>query len=494
MRNPSASLLWGTCVALAAALLGACAVGPDFKRPAAPAVERYTPGPLPPETLVADGEAQSFSGAALIVGDWWELFRSPPLNQLVGRALENNLTLKSSAASLRQSQNSLRAGYGIFFPQVQIDAAAQRERPLPAQQGPQTPGSVFNLVTLSGTISYALDVFGGNRRTVEGLKAQVDYQRYLSAAAYVSLTANVVNTAIARAAYAAEIRTTEELIDLQVEQLQVTRVAIAAGAAPYSDALSLQGLIAANRATLAPLKQRVSQTETLLATLQGQAPAVVALPDINLLDLALPATLPVSVPSELVRQRPDILSAEAQLHVASADIGVATAAMFPSISLAGTYGAAGPNFAALGAADGRFWSIGPSVTIPVFQGGKLWYQRKAAISAFQASELSYRQVVLDAFEQVADSLTALEHDAETLQAERESRDAAAEALHLLQTNYRAGLVAYLDVWTADVAYHEATLGYLQAVAQRYQDTVALFVALGGGWWNRSDAASSARRP
>jgi NodT family efflux transporter outer membrane factor (OMF) lipoprotein len=199
----------------------------------------------------------------------------------------------------------------------------------------------------------------------------------------------------------------------------------------------------------------------------------------------------VSVPSDLARQRPDILSSEAELHAASANIGVATAAMFPSIGLSATYGGAGSSFGSLSATNGRFWSIGPSVSIPVFQGGKLWYGRKAAIDAYQAALANYRQTVLDAFAQVADSLKALEHDAQALQAEADAQRAAGEALKLLQINYRAGLVAYLDVWAADVQLHLATIGYLQAVGQRYQDTVALFVALGGGWWNESRPANPA---
>jgi NodT family efflux transporter outer membrane factor (OMF) lipoprotein len=308
------------------------------------------------------------------------------------------------------------------------------------------------------------------------------------------LSANVVNTSIARAAYVAEIRATEQLIELQQQQLKSTEVEVRAGTAPYSDVLSLRSLIAANQATLAPLKQKISQTEDLLASLEGVVPAKASFPDIELTGLALPVDLPVSLPSDLARQRPDILSSEAQLHAASANIGVATAAMFPSISLSASYGGAGSSFGTLSAASGRFWSIGPSATIPVFQGGKLWYGRKAAIDAYQAAQANYRQTVLDGFAQVADSLKALEHDAQALQAEVDAQRAAGEALKLLQINYRAGLVAYLDVWAADVQFHEATIGYLQAVAQRYQDTVALFVALGGGWWSGPRPADPREAP
>jgi NodT family efflux transporter outer membrane factor (OMF) lipoprotein len=464
-------------------MLGACAVGPNFHRPASPDAERYTAEPLPAATVVADERAQRFTAGVMLNADWWDLFQSAQLDAVVRQALANNATLQASEASLRQSQNNLRAGYGVFFPQVGAELDAVRERIVPAQEGLKTAPSVFNLMTVSSTVSYALDIFGGERRTVEGLKAQADYQHYLTYAAYLSLSANVVNTCVARAAYLAEVRATEQLIELQRQQLLSTEVAARTGTAAYSDVLSLQSLIAANQAALAPLKQKISQTEDLLATLEGVVPSKATLPDIDLSALSLPADLPVSLPSDLARQRPDILASEAQLHAASANVGVATAAMFPSVTLSATYGALGPNLDSLSAANSRFWSIGPSATIPVFQGGRLWYGRKAAIDAYQAAQANYRQTVLDAFAQVGDSLKALEHDAQALQAQANAQYTAGEALQLVQVNYRAGLVAYLDVWAADVQFHQASIGYLQALAQRYQDTVALFVALGGGWWN-----------
>jgi NodT family efflux transporter outer membrane factor (OMF) lipoprotein len=476
------------------AMLSGCAVGPDFHRPAPPEADRYTVEALPAATVVADGEAQRFTTGAALSADWWQLFKSAQLDAVVRQAIANNPTLQASEASLIQSQHNLRAGYGVFFPQVGAEADAVRERGAPVQEGLKTPSTVFNLITLSGTISYALDVFGGERRTVEGLQAQADYQRYLTYAAYLSLSANVIDTSIARAAYSAEVRATEQLIELQQLQLHSTEVQVHAGTAAYSDVLSLQSLIAANQATLAPLKQKISQTEDLLATLEGVVPSKATLPDIDLNALSLPVDLPLSLPSDLVRQRPDILASEMQLHAASANIGVATAAMFPSITLSATYGVAGPRLNALSAASGQFWGIGPSATIPLFQGGKLWYGRKAAIDAYQAAQASYRQTVLDAFAQVADSLKALEHDAQALEAQAAAQSAAGEALRLVQVNYRAGLVAYLDVWAADVQCHQANIGYLQAVGQRYQDTVALFVALGGGWWKAPHLSDSREAP
>ena len=484
MNNFPSSVRQVLYLATIIAMLNGCAVGPDFVRPAPPDTNRYTREPQPGATVTADGREQHFTPGAAITADWWRLFGSVQLDAIVQMAIVNNPTLQASEASLRQSQDSMRAGDGVFFPQIQAGLDVSRQQTAPVLQGSETPGTIFNLVVLSGTISYALDVFGGARRTVESLRALVDYQRYETEAAYVMLSANVVNTSIARAAYAAQIHATEQLIELEKQQLHLTEVQVRAGTVPYANVLSIRSLIAANQASLAPLKQKISQAEHLLATLQGAMPSKATLPDINLNRLSLPVDLPVSLPSDLVNQRPDILSAEAQMHVASARIGVATAAMFPSFSLSGTYGVAGSSFGNLSSANSSFWSIGPSVTTPVFQGTSLWYGRRAAIDSYQQSQANYRQTVLNAFAQVADSIRALEHDAEALQAQVEAQRTAGEALNLLQTNYRAGLAAYLDVLTADVQFHQATIAYLQSVAQRLQDTVALFVALGGGWWNK----------
>jgi NodT family efflux transporter outer membrane factor (OMF) lipoprotein len=481
----------GLCSILA--MLGSCAVGPDFVRPAAPDTDRYTHQAQPAATVNAEGQTQQFKPGAEIPADWWKLFQSTPLDSVVQQAISNNPTLQAAEASLRQSQDNLRAGYGLYFPQGQAGASASRQLTAPLQQGSQTAGRVFNLFTASGTISYTLDVFGGKRRTVEGLRAQADSQRYESQAAFLLLSANVVNTSIARAAYAAQIRATQQLIELEKQQLQLVETQFHAGTAPYSTVLSVRSLIAVNQALLAPLEQNASQTEHLLATLEGVLPSKATLPDIDLAGLSLPLDLPVSLPSELVNQRPDILSAEALMHVASANIGIATAAMFPSFSLSGTYGGASTTLANLSAVS-KFWSIGPTATTPVFQGNSLWYVRRASIDAYHLSQATYRQTVLSAFEQVADSLKALEHDAEGLQAQVEAKRAAGETLNLLQVNYRAGLVGFADVLAADVQLHEATIGYLQALAQRHQDTVALFVALGGGWWNQARLTAKKEAP
>jgi NodT family efflux transporter outer membrane factor (OMF) lipoprotein len=258
--------------------------------------------------------------------------------------------------------------------------------------------------------------------------------------------------------------------------------------------LSQRSLIASNQALLAALRQKIDQSEHLLALLEGVLPSQLKLPQIELDDLALPQDLPIGLPSELVRRRPDILSAEAGLHAASANIGVATAAMFPSLTLSATYGVAGTSLEKLLSGGETFWSVAPALAAPLFRGGSLRAQRQAAIDAYDAQRANYRQTVLAAFGQVADALKALEHDAEALRAQAEAKSAAAEALALVQANERAGLVAYVDLLTADVLYHQAVIGYLQALAQRHQDTVALFAALGGGWWNAPGAPDEAHTP
>jgi len=473
-------------------LLAGCAVGPDFTRPQAPAVTHYAPGSDPQQTVAAQGTAQHFTPGDKVAADWWRLFNSPQLDAVISEALAANPGLHAAQASLQQSENTLRSGYGIFFPEVDAHAAATRQRLSPLTFGQSSASSIFNLFTLSASVSYALDVFGGERRMIEGLSAEVDVQRATEQATYLTLLANVVNTVIARAAYQAEIDATNELIGLQREQVRLAEVQAEAGTAPYSSVLSLQTQLSADEATVPQLEQKLTQTDDLLATLVGKMPADWSTPAVRLEDLTLPADLPVSLPSELVRQRPDILAAEATAHAASANIGVATAALLPSITLSGTYSMNGTTTQSLTAHDGRAWQVGAGLTQPLFEGGTLWYRRKAAVDSYQQAMALYRQVVLGAFAQVADTLRALEHDAAALRARDEALRSAREALRLVQIDYQAGLNGYLDVLVADAQYHQALVDELQATAVRYQDTVALYVALGGGWWAATPDAPQAR--
>jgi len=465
----------------ASSLLCGCAAGPDFVRPEAPSVKQYTQGSQPEETISANGGAQRFDQGAKLAADWWSLFKSPELDAVIKEAIANNPTLQAAEASLRESQYNLKAGYGVFYPQLDANASAERQLFSPAKLGQTAAGSIFNLFTLGAVVGYTLDVFGGARRQVESLRAQEDYQRDTMLAAYIALTGNVINTVIARAAYITQIDATVNIITLEREQVRVANVQAMAGTVPYSNVLALQSQLAAIEATLPQLKQKLSQTEDLLATLMGRLPAEWTSPQVRLVDLTLPRDLPLSLPSELVRQRPDILAAEAQLHSANAEIGVATAALLPSFTLNGTYGVNSTSTDDLLKKSSSFWSLGPDVDVPLFHGGTLMFQRKAAVEAYRQSLANYRQTVLTAFAQVADTLRALEHDAETLRAQSQALDTAAEALRLININYQAGTVNYLDVLNANNQFYQTKIAYLQATAQRFQDTVALFVALGGGW-------------
>jgi NodT family efflux transporter outer membrane factor (OMF) lipoprotein len=463
-------------------LLGSCAVGPNFVRPSAPAVTHYSSGTDPAKTARAQGTSQRFTPGAKVAADWWHLFNSISLDEVIGEALANNPGLEAAQASLRQSENSLRSGFGIFYPQMDADAAATRQRYSVLKLGQTVPSSVFNLFTLSASASYALDLFGGQRRTVEALRAQVDVQRAIEQGTYLTLVSNIVNTVVAEAAYRAEIEATNQLIELQREQVQLAEVRVEAGTAPYSTVLSLQSQLSTYESTIPQLEQKLSQSDDLLATLVGHVPAEWSPPVVSLADLALPDDLPVSVPSDLVRQRPDILAAEATAHAASANIGVATAAMLPSITLSGAYSANGKTTNTMFSTSGRAWSFGGDAAAPLFEGGTLWFRRKAAVENYNQAIALYRQTVLGAFGQVADTLRALEHDAAALRAQDEALRTEKQALHLVQINYKAGLDTYLDVLSADAQYHQAAINDLQATAVRYQDTVALYVALGGGWW------------
>ena len=463
-------------------------------RPKGPQVERYTSQPGPASTMAADGQAQRFGVGAKVAADWWRLFESPQIDALVRQAIADNPSLQAAQAGLRQSEASLRAGYGVFYPQLDAGIGATRQKFSPAAFGQNFAGSIFNLYTLSATVSYALDVFGGERRAVEGLQAQADFQRYALLGTYLALSGNIVNTVVARAAYEAEIRATEEIIGMQREQIRITEAQVRANTVPYANLLSMQSQLAATEATLPPLRQRLDQAGHLLATLAGRTPAELALPDVDLAALKLPADLPLSLPSELVRQRPDVLASEAQLHAASANIGVATAAMLPRFTLSGSFGQNSNTVSTLAQSGSRVWGAGADVTAPLFHGGTLWSQRKAAMEAYQQAAANYRQAVLGAFEQVADTLRALEHDAEALDAQSRALDAAEQALRLLQANYEAGVASYLQVLVANTQYQQAKIGYLQARAQRLQDTGAFFLALGGGWWNAEQTIVGRKSP
>jgi NodT family efflux transporter outer membrane factor (OMF) lipoprotein len=429
------------CVALAG-----CRVGPDFAPPAPPQVERLAA--TPPATTVAAGRAQTFAAGGELAADWWTLFGSRPLDALVAACFAGNQDLAAARASVQRSQDSLRAGYGVFFPQLDAHAGASYQRATPIELGQQLPATTFGLYTVSGTISYTLDIWGGQRRQVEALGAQVDVARFTLAGLKVMLAANVANAVIARGAYAAEIATTRETVALEREQLRITQAQASGGTISFANVLAIQSEIAATEATIPVLEQKIDQAGHLIAVLTGRPP-IDGAPDIALASLILPAQIPVSLPAELVRQRPDVLVAEAELHAATAQIGVATAAMLPNLSLTGSLGANNTALGSLFATNGIFAGIAGGLTAPLFHGGALYYQRRAVIDARDQAFASYRETVLTAFEQVADTLRGLVHDADALRAQQESLDSAQHALDLIQANYAAGIANYLQVIVAN---------------------------------------------
>jgi len=482
-----------SCSAVLVGLLAGCAVGPDFVRPEETKIGHYTNGADPSVTVAANGTAQHFSPGAQIAAEWWRVFRSNELDAVIKQSLDHNPGLEAAQASLKAAHDNLRAGYGVFYPALGGDFSAAREKISPAAFGQQTSGGTFNLFSLSGTVSYALDIWGGERREVEELGAQEDVQKATEEGTWLALVSNIVDTVVAKAAYIAEIRATRELIDLQKQQVALGETQFRAGTVPYSNVLSIQSQLESYEATIPALEQKVTQADDLLATLAGLTTADWRPPTVDLADLSLPSDLPVSLPSDLVRQRPDILAAEAAAHSASADIGVATAAMLPNITLSAGYGTESNTLGNFFASGGNVWTLGSDIATPVIQGPTLWYKRQAAIDTYKGAVALYRQTVLGAFEQVADTLRALDNDANILAAEDKALATAKEALHLVQTNYKAGTANYLDVLNADAQYHQAEIADLQALAMRYQDTVALFTALGGGWWTRlSGKAASVR--
>lgn len=472
-----------------AVLVAGCAVGPDFHRPEAPRVSHYTAGRAPDRTVDADGRAQTFTPGADVVEDWWRLFGSKAASAVVAAARANNESLTAARANLRQSNELLRAGYGVFFPQVDAQLGASYQRFSPARFGSSQPPTQFGLYTASGTVSYVIDIWGGERRQVEALSAGVDAQRYKLMGAQVMICANALDTLMARAAYLAQIEATEATVELQQEQLRITSAQATAGTVPYANVLALKTQVSATQALVPQLRQKVDQASHLISTLMGRPPSEAPQLDVRLADFALPRDLPVSLPSQLVRQRADVLVAEAELHAANAQIGVATAAMLPNITLSASGGANAKSPSNLFSADGVFWGVTGGLTAPIFHGGTLNHQRKAAVAARDAALATYRDTVLGAFQQVADTLRALEHDAEALHAQKEGVDSAEQALFLVQTNYRTGVANYLQVIIANQQYLQAKIAYLESVAQRLQDTVALYVALGGGWWNGKDSTA-----
>lgn len=471
--------------------LGGCMVGPDFKTPAAPNVKSYTSTPLSKKTVSTPasanaGEAQQFNFGQDIPGEWWTLFKSPALNQLITVGMANSPNLAAAMATLKQAEENLNAQIeSTMFPSVNGQLIGQRERFSASTLGAtMTPPRVFSLYNASVNVSYTLDVFGGNRRLIEAYRAQVDYEAFQLQAAYLTLTSNIVTTAITAASLQAQISATNELIASHKQQLKIVERQYQMGGVSQADVLSQVTQLAQTEATLPPLETNLESARNALAVLVGEFPGNIKIPDIKLSSLKLPTQLPVSLPSNLVQQRPDIRASEALMHEASAQVGVATANLFPQVTLNGSFGYTSNNPGHLFTMPANIWQYGGGLTQPIFNAGALLSERKAAIAAYEEAYAQYRQTVLTAFQNVADTLRALENDARTLQAQKQAEIAAKRSLSLIQTQFELGGVSYLSLLNAEQQYQQAKIFTIQAEATRYADTAALFQALGGGWWNR----------
>jgi NodT family efflux transporter outer membrane factor (OMF) lipoprotein len=470
-------------------------VGPNFRQPDAPAAPRYTETDLPGETASAPGSAgstQRFAPGQDLPAQWWSLFHSDPLDQLVRQAIADSPNLTAAEAALRVARENLAAQTGaLLYPQVDGTLGATREKFSGASLGqPATGTTIFNLYNASVNVSYALDVAGRNRRELEALQSLVDYQEYQLAGAHLALTSNVVTAAIREASLRAQIDSTREIIDAQNKSLDLVRRQFELGAVGRLNLVAQQAQAAQTEALLPPLERELAQTRHQLAALAGRVPSDGGIPAFDLAALTLPEDLPLSLPSALARQRPDVRAAEALLHQASAQIGVATANQYPQVNLTGSFGAQSNELHNLFAGP-SVWSIGAGLLQPLFHAGELEHKRRAAVAAYDQAAAQYRETVLLAFQNVADALRALEADARTLKAQSDAEALARETLNLTQRQFQLGATNYIALLDAQRQFNQARFLLVQAQANRYADTAALFQALGGGWWNGDTTAPPA---
>ncbi|HUX72709.1 MAG TPA: efflux transporter outer membrane subunit [Steroidobacteraceae bacterium] len=490
MRTPRVA------AALALTLLASCAVGPDFKRPAAPQIAGYTSAALQATVAapgVAGGNAQRFAAGRDIAADWWTLFHCKALDDLIERSLESNPDLKAAQAALSAARENFLAQRGAYFPHVSgaFSASRQRQSDLlaPVPNYPTVSSEFqFNLFTPQVSVSYVPDVFGLNRRTAESSKAQEQAVRFQMIAAYTTLTANVVVAAIQEGAVRMQIDATRELIDGNSRMLRILRYQFAKGYASRLDVAAQESQLAQVAATLPPLLKQRSQLHDLLAALTGRFPNQAPAERFTLSSLQLPAELPVSLPSKLVAQRPDVRQAEANMHAASAAIGIAIANRLPNIELTADAGSTALAIDQVFSSGTGFWSLGGALTAPIFQGGTLLHQERAAKAAYLEAAEQYRGTVLTAVQNVADTLNALQQDATGLRAAATAAAAAKVTLNLSRRQLHDGYSGYLSLLGAEQSYQLARINLVQAQANRYADTAALFQALGGGWWHRKDLA------
>jgi NodT family efflux transporter outer membrane factor (OMF) lipoprotein len=514
-RRIRAALLLGATL-IAGALTSSCAVGPNFHKPEAPAHAAYAPTPLPEASASADvhgGEVQHYVAGRDIPFEWWELFESKALNSLIDKAFKANPTIAAAQAALAQAQELVHAQQGYFFPSIGATYQAERHKiagnltndQAPGVQGngdnlsaplqdpnkyPYTAPLYYNFQTAELTVGFVPDVFGGNRRQVESLVAQAETQRFALEATYITLASNVVAAAIQEASLRAQLQATREIIAADEKALQILRDQFRLGQAMRIDVAAQETALAQARATLPPLQLAFEEGRDLIRALVGNLPNDDVSETFELDALRLPPEMPLSLPAKIIEQRPDVRAAEAELHAANAEVGVAVAAMLPQFSITGSYGGNADQFSWMFRHGGPFWNLVGDVTQPIFQGGTLLHRKRAAQAALRQAAAQYQSTVIAAYQNVADTLHASLSDAEALAAQVDAENAAKVTYDLTRRQMESGYVNYLTLLSAQAAYQQARLARVQAQATRYGDSVALFQALGGGWWNRTSKASA----
>lgn len=471
-------------------MLSGCVVGPDFVRPAAPTFDKYdndqAPAATPPKSVKA--EASRIAMGENLPAEWWDLFHTPALNDVLNQAIAANQTLVAARATLAQAQESIIQAKSAWYPQISIGGGAGRSIVGTGTNqyfyGPST--TVSNQFSLGPSISYTFDIVGQTARTVEQAKANAENQQYQLAAAYLTLTSSAVTQAITLAMNQRLLATTEELIKNDEKNLELTQKSFAVGTAAKTDVLTAQSQLEGDRTQLPALHQQISVARHALAILVGQAPSQWQTPDFDFDSFQMPDKVPVSLPSELVRQRPDILSAEAVLHADSAAIGIATAQIYPSLtlSLSDTYQSS--MFNQLFKTGSELISANVNGNWNVYEGGSLESQKRAAIDTYDAQLATYKQTVLTAFGQVADALRAIDNDTEALRLAQNSLTISTESLRLQRLSYSAGKTNVLQLITAENSYAQARMNLVRTQGQRMQDCVTLFTALGGGWQGKKE--------
>jgi NodT family efflux transporter outer membrane factor (OMF) lipoprotein len=479
----------------AVALASACAVGPNFHRPPAPKDADYGNAPATGATAAAPGSggnAQQFLGGMDIPGQWWQLFRSPKLSALVEQALKGNPNIDAAHAALREAHDLYKAQRAtLFSPTVQGSFSALRAKnPVETLANPTSLPQVnpyYNLFTAQLDLSYMPDVFGGSRRALEASRAQVEATRFELIATYVTLSSNVVTSAVQEASLRGQIAATERLLALQHQLTDTVQRQQAIGTASTADLLQQQAAAAQTAAALPPLQKQLGQTRDALTALLGRLPAAEPAETFRLEELTLPNELPVSLPSKVIEQRPDVRQAEENLHSASAQVGVTLAEMLPQFAITANTGSAALEIGKLFGPYTGFWTLGASLTQTLFDAGALLYRHRAAEDALDEAGAQYRATVILACQNVADTLRALQADADALEANAEAARAAKASFELVRQQYLNGSVSLVVLLNAEQTYQQAEIAHVQAQANRYSDTAGLFQALGGGWWNLPEA-------